>query len=194
MTFVYPDGATPLDAREAEGLKISFIANRDELNRWEQENILEAEAKYFTRRRRDVLSERFILRLHRDMFGKVWKWAGRYRTTDKNIGVPSWDVAVKVRGFCEDANLWIGSGTEPADEIAARVHHRLVAIHPFANGNGRHARMLADLLMVHILERPRFTWGRNDLSGPGEVRARYLEALRAADRMQMAPLLGFVRS
>ena len=129
--------------------------------------------KFFSRKHRDILSEGFILRLHKRMFGNVWKWAGKYRTSRKNIGVPPWEVAVGVRGLCEDAKLWIGSVSNAADaadsaiasdEIAARFHHRLVSIHPFANGNGRHARMMADLLLVHGLGRERFTWGRHDLA------------------------------
>ncbi len=112
----------------------------------------------------------------------------------KNIGVPHWEVAVKVRGLCEDAKLWIDSATDPADEIAARFHHRLVFIHPFANGNGRHGRMFADLMLVHILGQPRFSWGRIDLQNQGEVRSRYLEALRKADRKDLSALFQFLRS
>jgi Fic-DOC domain mobile mystery protein B len=190
MRFEYPDGATPL---EAEGLRLPHIMTRDQLNKWEQENILEAEMKYFSRKQRNVLSEAFILALHKKMFGNVWKWAGGYRRTDKNIGVPHWDVAVRVRGLCEDTKLWIGSATEPPDEIAARFHHRLVSIHPFSNGNGRHARMMADLLLTHVLGQARFTWGRKDLSDPGEARALYFEALRAADRRDYSLLNRFVR-
>lgn len=194
MELEYPEGATPLDRSEAEGLKLPHIATRGQLNQLEQENILEAQAKYFARKRQNILSEGFLLRLHKSMFGNVWKWAGRYRTSEKNIGVPPYDVAVKLRGLCEDATLWIKSGTEPADEIAARFHHRLVSIHPFANGNGRHARMAADLLLTHILARPRFTWGQSDLLDPGDARRLYLEALRAADRRDYSLLLRFVRS
>jgi Fic-DOC domain mobile mystery protein B len=194
MELEYPEGATPLDRSESQGLKLPHISTRGQLNQWEQENILEAEAAYFTRKRRDILSENFLLRLHKSMFGNVWKWAGKYRTSEKNLGVPHWDVSVKLRGLCEDVKLWISSTTDPADEIAARFHHRLVSIHPFANGNGRHARMAADLLLVHVLERPRFTWGRSDLLDAGDTRQVYLEALRAADLREYSLLLRFVRS
>jgi Fic-DOC domain mobile mystery protein B len=194
VNLVYPEGAAPLDATEAEGLRLPHVTSREQLNTWEQENILAAEVKYFSRRRGDVLSEPFLLRLHRDMFGDVWRWAGKYRTSDKNLGVPHWDVAVKVRGLCEDAGLWVRTGTESEDAIAARFHHRLVSIHPFANGNSRHARLAADLLLVHVLGKPRFTWGRLDLIRPGTERRLYLEALRAADRRDFAPLQAFARS
>jgi Fic-DOC domain mobile mystery protein B len=194
MELDYPEGATPLDRSESEGLKLSHIATRDQLNQWEQENILQAQTKYFSRKHRDILSEGFLLRLHKSMFGNVWKWAGKYRTSEKNIGAPHWDVSVKLRGLCEDTKLWVASAADPADEIAARFHHRLVSIHPFANGNGRHARMAADLLLTHVLEQPRFTWGQSDLLDSGDTRRLYLEALRAADRRDYSLLFRFVRT
>jgi Fic-DOC domain mobile mystery protein B len=194
MTFEHPEGATPLTPAEAEGLRLPHIANRDQLNKWEQENILEAEVKYFSRKQRNILSEVFLLRLHERMFGNVWKWAGKYRTSEKNLGVPYWEVAVKLRGLCEDAKLWIESATDSGDEIATRFHHRLVSIHPFANGNGRHGRMATDLLLVNVLRQPRFTWGRKALADPGEARTRYLEALRAADDWDYSLLVRFVRT
>lgn len=194
MRLDYPEGATPLDPSEIQGLKLPHISTRDQLNKWELENILDAEVKYFSRKHRDILTDGFLLRLHRNMFGKVWKWAGRFRTTERNIGVPHWEIPVKVRGLCEDAKAWIESARDPADEIAALFHHRLVSIHPFANGNGRHARMMADLLLVNVLGQPRFTWGRSELVNPGEARTRYLEALRAADQRQYTQLYRFVRS
>ena len=193
MKFAYPEGATPLEPVESKGLKLPHITTREELNKWESDNILAAELRFFNRAQRDVLNEGFLLRVHREMFRNVWRWAGRYRTTDKNLGVPHWDVGVKVVGLCEDAKLWI-EARDPADEIAARFHHRLVSIHPFANGNGRHARMMADLLLIHILKKPRFTWGSAGLATVGEARSRYLAALRTADSRNYAPLFAFVRS
>lgn len=200
METIYPEGATPLEATEAEGLRLPHITNREQLNKWEQENILDAELKFFSRKQRDILSEGFMLRVHKQMFGNVWKWAGKYRTSEKNIGVPPWEVAVAVRGLCEDVKLWIRSvsdmtdAADDADNLAARFHHRLVSIHPFANGNGRHARMMADLLLVHALGRNRFTWGRIDLTQSGSMREAYLEALRAADRRDYSKLFAFVRT
>ena len=193
MKIDYPEGATPIDTEEARGLKLPHIITREQLNRWEQENILQAEAKFFSRAQKKVLTEEFILRLHKGMFGTVWRWAGKYRISDKNIGVAYWEVAVRVKSLCEDAHVWI-KGADPADEVAARFHHRLVSIHPFPNGNGRHARVMADLLLVHVLGKPRFTWGRVDLADAGKARDRYLSALREADRRNYGPLFAFVRS
>jgi len=189
------DGATPLTLEESEGLRLTHITTRGELNRWEQDNIAEGEAWAFRRRQKDILSEGFLLRLHERMFGNVWRWAGELRRSDKNIGSIRWrDVPVQLRLFLEDVKLWIASGTYPADEIAARFHHRLVFIHPFPNGNGRHARTITDLLLVQALDRPKFSWGKGNLIDPGECRRVYIEALRSADRHDYEPLLAFVRS
>lgn len=128
------------------------------------------------------------------MFGKVWRWAGTFRKSDKNIGGPWYQIGPRLHGLCEDTKLWIENRTMPPDEIAARFHHRLVQIHPFPNGNGRHARLLTELLLENVLGRPRFTWGGADLVNPGAARERYISALQAADNHDFQPLLVFARS
>lgn len=192
--FEYPPGATPLDPDEAEGLLLSHITSRSELDRWEQDNIKEAEEWAFRRKPHDLISVDFACRLHKRMFGTVWKWAGTFRKTGKNIGVEAWSIRSSLHDLFEDVKVWIDQKVYSPDEIASRFHHRLVAIHLFANGNGRHARLMADLLLVHILGRPRFTWGSKDLVEAGECRANYINALRAADRHDYRLLLEFVRS
>lgn len=194
MRFDYPEGATPLDPDEAQGLLLSHITSRNELDRWEQENIAEAEAWVFRRTPRDILTEGFIKRLHKRMFGTVWRWAGKKRDTGKNIGLPAWQIDTELHNLCADCTIWIEHSTYPADEIAARFHHRLTAIHPFPNGNGRHARLMTDIVLVYLLGQPRFSWGRGNLVNAGECRKQYIEALRAADRLDYGPLLAFVRS
>lgn len=194
MNFEYPEGATPLDPDEARGLLLTHITTRAELDRWEQENIAEAEAWAFRRTPRDILTEGFVKRLHERMFGHVWRWAGEYRTTGKNIGVPSWRIATELRNLCANTAVWLEHGSYPPDEIAVRFHHRLTAIHPFPNGNGRHARLMTDILLVHLLKQPRFTWGSGNLVDAGECRQQYINALRAADRHDYGPLLAFVHS
>ncbi len=194
MNFDYPEGATPLDPDEAQGLLLSHITGRSELDRWEQENIAEAEKWAFRRTPRDILSDGFIKRLHKKMFGTVWRWAGEYRTTGKNIGVPSWQIVTELRNLCADCAIWIEHGTYPPHEIAVRFHHRLTVIHPFPNGNGRHARLMTDILLVHLLKQQRFSWGSGNLVSAGECRQQYIDALRAADRQDYSALLAFVRS
>jgi len=194
MIFDAPEGATPLDPDEADGLLITHITTRAELDRWEQENIAETEAWAFRRAHPDILTEGFVKRLHKRMFGRVWRWAGLFRKTGKNIGLPAWQIATELRTLCDDCAFWIKHDSYPPDEITVRFHHRLTAIHPFANGNGRHARLMADIILAHLLKQPRFTWGSGNLLNAGDCRKQYIDALRAADRYDYGPLLAFVRS
>lgn len=186
------DASTPLTHEEREGLVPSYITLRSELNEAEQSNILEAEEWAFARKR-TVLDERFLTNLHKRMFGRVWRWAGEFRRTERNIGIVPYRIPIDLRQLLDDCRYWIEQGTYEPDEIAARFHHRLVFIHPFPNGNGRHARLAADLLLVK-LGRPRYSWGQVNLVDPGETRKRYVSALRAADNQDIRPLLEFVRS
>jgi len=186
------DAATPLTPEEMRDLIPAHVAYRRELNEAEQENIVLAQA-WALSRRRDVLSEKFVKDLHRRMLGDVWRWAGKFRTSARNIGIDYWQIPVALRQLLDDAKAWIEYSAYPPDEIAVRFHHRLVQIHPFPNGNGRHSRLMADLLAMQ-LGRERFSWGRGSLRTAGAARARYVEALRAADDHDIAPLLVFARA
>jgi Fic-DOC domain mobile mystery protein B len=190
--FEADDAATPLTAEEKQGLIPSYIALRRELNEAEQSNVTAAEQAAFARKR-DVLDERYLRLLHQNMFGDVWKWAGEFRKSERNIGVQPWRIATELRELLDNVRYWVGHKTYPVDQIAARFHHKLVWIHCFPNGNGRHARLATDLLLT-ALGQPRFTWGRQSLIDSGETRKRYVAALRAADNHDIQPLLGFVRS
>ena len=150
MNYEYPPGATPLDPDEAEGLLLPHITNRTELDRWEQDNITEAETRAFRRKPKELLSIDFFCRLHGRMFGNVWRWAGEFRRSGKNMGVDRWSIGPELKKLLDDVQTWVEFDAYGPDEIAARFHHRLVSIHPFVNGNGRHARLIADLLLVHI--------------------------------------------
>ena len=194
MNFDYPEGATPLDPDEARGLLLSHITSKAELDRWEQENIAAAETWALRRVPRDILTDGFIKRLHKRMFGTVWRWAGQFRTTGKNIGVPAWQIPGELRNLCSDCAAWTEHGAFPPDEIAVRFHHRLTVIHPFPNGNGRHARLMTDILLIHLLKQQRFSWGSGNLVSAGDCRQQYINALRAADRHDYAALLAFARS
>lgn len=189
----HPPGATPLDEDEKAGLIPAHIANRAQLNEWEAANILEGERWAFARRRKDVLTFKFIQDLHRRMFGRTWVWAGEFRTTEKNIGVDPARIRPDLKTLCDDVVYQVEYKSYPLDEIAARFHHRLTWIHPFPNGNGRHARTITDLFLV-AYGGSRFTWGESDLVAAGEVRKWYIEALRAADNRDYTLLLKFVRS
>ena len=188
-----PPGATPLDPDEAAGLIPPHITQHAQLNEWEMANILAGERWAFARRRPGLLDPDFVRRLHRRMFGRTWRWAGSFRTTEKNIGIDPVQIQPALRDLCEDVKTQLTHSSYPLDEIAARFSHRLVAVHPFSNGNGRLSRTLADLLLVQH-GATRFSWGAGDLMAASDVRQRYLDALRAADRKDYRPLLAFVRS
>ena len=188
-------GNTPLSPEE-QGDLIPDLSTKEELNEWERQNIIEAYAWVFERRnlrRNDPLTEPYVRELHRRMFDQTWKWAGAYRSTEKNIGIAHYQIREALAALLGDARYWLEHQTFPADEVAVRFHHRLVWIHPFANGNGRHARVMADIL-VQRQGRPIFTWGGASIVRAGEFRSRYIQALRAADAGDLRPILKFARS
>ena len=184
--------STPLTEEELEDLILSYITLRRELNEAEQANILEAEEWAF-RRKRDVLDERFLMDLHKKMFNRVWRWAGKFRQSEKTIGVDPIGIPVELRLLIDNCRYWIENDTYSQDETATRFHHRLVQIHPFTNGNGRLSRLSTDLLLTS-LGTTRFSWGRINLVDVRTTRLAYIDALRAADKHDIEPLLDFVRS
>lgn len=194
MTLIldYPAGATPLDADELASLIPGHINAQRDLNEWEQLNILQGE-EWASKQRKEILDEGFLRQLHKRMFDQTWRWAGEFRRSDKNLGVDWRRIAVDLRNLLDDVRYHVAHGTFSADEIAVRFHHRLVFIHPFPNGNGRHARLMADLL-IQRLGQPRFSWGRHSLVDAGATRPQYIAALQAADAHDYAPLLAFARS
>ncbi|HTI12843.1 MAG TPA: mobile mystery protein B [Puia sp.] len=191
----YPDGATPLEPEEMEGLKLRHITMRSELDRWEQANIQEA-FEWVARRRKtiSIISETFLCQLHEKMFGKVWKWAGTFRHTNKNIGVEWPYISVELKMLLDDVNFWIDNKTYPPEEITYRFHHKLVWIHLFPNGNGRHSRMIADILLTKVFDLKAFSWGSGNLVEAGVTRKQYITALKAADRHDYSLLQAFVIS
>jgi len=187
----HTQGATPLDPDEARALIPKHISTQGQLNEWEHQNILEGQEWAFSRRRKNLLSTNFMRVLHKRMFGNTWEWAGTLRRTEKNIGVSPDSIAVQLKELCDDVEFQLKHKSYTLHEIAAQFHHRLVYIHPFANGNGRFARLMTDLLLVENGEQP-FAWGEGDLIAAGEVRDRYIAALRAADARDYRPLVKFL--
>jgi Fic-DOC domain mobile mystery protein B len=190
--FDADDDATPLTTEERNGLIPTYISLRSELNELEQKNIATADRWAFSRKRK-VLEESFLRGLHRRMFNRVWKWAGDYRTTDRNLGIAPYKIQPELYQLLDDVRYWIENATYGPDELAVRFHHRLVVVHPFPNGNGRWSRLAADLMAVQQ-GGPRFTWGSTSLQAPDDVRRTYIDALHAADGHNLAPLIAFARS
>lgn len=190
--FEEPDDATPLTPEERRELIPSHIAYRSELNEAEEENIARAQ-EWALARKRDPLNEKFIKDLHRRMLGDVWRWAGKFRTSERNLGIAHYEISVALRQLLEDTKAWVEYKTYSPDEIAVRFHHRLVQIHPFPNGNGRHSRLVADIIVMNFGQE-RFSWGSAQLRDAGDVRRRYIDALKAADNHDIRPLIEFARS
>ncbi len=188
-----PDGATPLDPDEKEGLRFTHITTRGELDQLEQANIVEGLQWLKKKKNTDVLSEGFVRNLHKRLFGQVWKWAGSFRQTEKNIGVDPIQIAIQLRQLLDDARYWIEHKTYPPMELAARFHHKLVLIHPFPNGNGRHARIMADAILTKLMDEPAIDWaGGYKSEAMNARRNEYLAALKAADGHDFSELLKFI--
>jgi Fic-DOC domain mobile mystery protein B len=191
----YPDGQTPLDEDEKEGLLITTITTRGELDEFEQLGV--EKAIEWTMRRKlglqQILTEDFAKELHKRMFGDIWKWAGQFRTSNKDLGVDKNQIRTEVKKLFDDCRYWIARKVFAEDEIAVRFSHRIVTIHPFSNGNGRHSRLIADILVSHGFGRPHFSWGSINLTAQGAARSAYLKALREADDNDYQSLVVFAR-
>lgn len=192
----YTNGQTALDEDEKDGLLIKSISTRGELDEFEQQNIERALLWVRSKKLKveRMLSEKFVRELHRNMYGSVWKWAGEFRRTDKNIGVDKYHISTGLRQLLDDCLFWIQQHSFPEEEIAIRLKHRMVQIHCFANGNGRHSRLMADILMEKIFNLPVFTWGANNLAQQDDARTAYIGALKKADAGDYTLLLAFAKS
>jgi Fic-DOC domain mobile mystery protein B len=192
----YIDGQTPLDEEEKEGLLIPSITTREELNEFEQLNIEKAIQWTFGKKLKaeQLFSEKFIKDLHKRMYGEVWKWAGTFRTSEKNIGIKSYLIAVELKQLLDDAIFWNDNNTYDSEELAILFKHRLVSIHCFANGNGRHSRLIADLIMEKLYNSKFFSWGSANLVKATKARSSYRQAVRKADKNDIQPLIAFAKS
>ncbi len=186
-------GQTPINEEELEGLKIRTIIHQGELNEFEQYNI--EKALLWLRGQRltmdQVISETFVLKLHDRMFGEVWRWAGKFRNTEKNLGVKSVMIRIALRELINDARFWMINEIYSPEELAIRFKHRLVSIHCFSNGNGRHSRIIADVSIEKLYNRPPFQWGKSDAIEGNSIRMEYLKSLKLADQHQYQPLIAF---
>ena len=196
LDLEYINGQTPLDEDEKEGLLILTIATREELDEFEQQNIEEALQWVLTRtfKAETVLTEKFICNLHKRMYGSVWSWAGKFRKTDKNLGIDKWQIPVALKTLCDDSLFWVKNKTYSPEEIAIRFKHRKVSIHCFPNGNGRHSRLMADIIINKIYDLPMFSWGTGHIVLQGNTRSKYLKAVKEADNDIFQSLIEFARS
>ena len=196
LEFDYKEGQTPLDEEEKEGLKIKSITTQGELDEFEQLNIEKAvEWTIHTKFKLEkILTEKFVRDLHKKMYGDVWKWAGDFRKTEKNIGIPWTQIGIELKNLLDDTKYWVENKTFPPEEIAIRFKHRIVSIHCFPNGNGRHSRMMADIIMESIFGNEIFSWHQSNMVKANETRSQYIKALREADNGNFKQLIEFAKN
>lgn len=196
LDLKYADGQTPLGEGEKEGLKIKSITTQKELDEFEQLNIEKA-VEWTIRanlKSEKILTEKFIKYLHKKMYSDVWKWAGEFRKTDKNIGIKWTQIGIEVKNLIDDTRYWLDNQTYPPKEIAIRFKHRIVAIHCFPNGNGRHSRMMADIIIESIFGKEIFSWHKSNMVRADATRKKYIIALREADNGNIIPLIKFAEN
>jgi len=196
LNIEYIIGQTKLSEEEMEGLKITSISTRGELDEFEQLNIEKAIEWTFRLKIKpeQLFSEKFLLDLHKKMYSDVWKWAGSFRKSEKNIGIKSYKIGVELKQLLGDSLYWFQNNTYSEEEIAIRFKHRLVSIHCFPNGNGKHSRLMADLILVKLFNEKYFSWGTDNLVKANEVREKYIKALRDADNQNYDLLIAFAKS
>lgn len=192
----YIDGQTPLNEEEQDGLLIPSITTREELDEFEQLNIEKAIQWTFGKKWKaeQLFTEKFVKDLHKRMYGEVWKWAGAFRESEKNIGIKSYLIPSELKMLLDDALFWVQNGTYSPEELAIRFKHRLVSIHCFSNGNGRHSRLMADLIMEKVFNATFFSWGSTNLVKANETRTAYIKAVKMADKHDLHPLIDFAKS
>lgn len=196
LEFNYKDGQTPLEEEEKEGLKIKTITIQGELDEFEQLNIEKAVewTIHANLKHEKILTEKFVKDLHKRMYGDVWKWAGEFRRTEKNIGIPWVQIGVELKNLLDNTKNWIENKTYSPEEIAIRFKHRIVSIHCFPNGNGRHSRLMADIIMESIFEKGIFTWHQSNMVRADEIRKEYINSLKEADHGNIRPLIEFAKN
>ncbi len=193
--FGYQAGQTPLDPEQMRGLKIKTIATQEQLNEFEQANINEALSWLNSKRKiKSVLATDFIIQVHHRMLGLDSNWARQFRRNETNLGVDWTKISVELKQLVDDANFWVTYKTYLPEEIAIRFKHRVVSIHCFPNGNGRHSRIMADLICIHVFGLKKFSWGQSSLVEPSAQRTVYLKALKLADEGDFSELIKFSRS
>jgi Fic-DOC domain mobile mystery protein B len=192
----YIDGQTPLNEEEQNGLLIPSITTREELDEFEQLNIEKAIQWTFGKKWKaeQLFTEKFVKDLHKRMYGEVWKWAGAFRESEKNLGIKSYLIPTELKVLLDDAIFWVQNDTYSPDELAIRFKHRLVSIHCFSNGNGRHSRLMADLIMEKLFNATFFSWGSSNLVKATETRKAYIKAVKMADKQDLQPLIDFAKS
>jgi Fic-DOC domain mobile mystery protein B len=187
------DGSTPLDHDQIKGIRFAHLTTMGELDELEDENIQRGLEWLNHQKTKDYLSIEFLCKLHEKLFGEVWKWAGKFRTVEVNISkYRHHDVRPQLHNFFEDIKLWISGGKMSWDEISAEMHHRLVTIHPFPNGNGRTTRIFTEYVQKRNQQQVT-SWGSTRKIDQKKRRDDYIKALRLADIGDFRALIDFMK-
>jgi len=196
LALDYIEGQSLLEEDEKEGILIKTVTTQEELDELEQLNIERAIAWTIGKKFKPatIFTEQFIKKVHKQMFGDVWKWAGSFRKSEKNIGIEWIKIGVELKYLLDDTTYWAEKKTYPSDEIAIRFKHRLVKIHCFPDGNGRHSRLMADIIIESVFNKEVFPWHRSNMVKPDETRKLYLAAIRVGDNGNIQPLIEFARN
>ena len=196
LEIIYANGQTPLSEEELDGLLIPSITTREELDEFEQLNIEKAIQWTFGKKinAEKLFTEKFIKDLHKRMYGEVWKWAGSFRNSEKNLGIKSYLIPLQLKQLLDDVIYWHQNNIYPSIELAIRFKHQLVSIHCFPNGNGRHSRLMADLIMEKLYLQPILSWGSSNLVKADDKRKNYIRAIKMADNHDLHPLIDFAKS
>jgi Fic-DOC domain mobile mystery protein B len=192
----YTNGQTPLSEEELDGLLIPSITTREELDEFEQLNIEKAIQWTLGKKINDekLFTEKFIKDLHKRMYGDVWQWAGSFRNSEKNLGIKSYLIPLHLKQLLDNVIYWHQNKIYPPIELAIRFKHQLVSIHCFPNGNGRHSRLMADLILEKLYMQSFLSWGSSSLVTADEKRKDYIRAIKIADKHDLYPLMAFAKS
>lgn len=196
LEIIYANGQTPLSEEELDGLLIPSITTREELDEFEQLNIEKAIQWTFGKKinAEKLFTEKIIKDLHKRMYGEVWKWAGSFRNSEKNLGIKSYLIPLQLKQLLDDVIYWYQNNTFPPVELVIRFKHQLVSIHCFPNGNGRHSRLMADLIMEKLYLQPILSWGSSNLVKADDKRKNYIRAIKMADKHDIHSLIDFAKS
>lgn len=192
-----PEGATPLSPDDMLGLKHKHVDTREQLNELEAANILQGQIWASTLKKPtldSIFDRAFVTNLHKALFGDVWEWAGIFRQRQLNIGIDPKNIPVDLHNFLEDAKCWVEFKHYDNLELSARIQHRLVQIHPFVNGNGRHSRIFTDIVRVYLLGEKPMKWAYAKLEDLTEERSSYITGLRKADEGDFSVFIKYLQS
>lgn len=172
-----------------EGITIKGKPLKDHLEAKNHQEALEYLYELVEKGKNHTVSERFIRNLHQLVTQDIdRKWAGKYRNSNVIIGGADHTPpdAIEVPNKMRELMEWLKGNKKKLHviELAALLHHKLVYIHPFFDGNGRTSRLAMNLLLMQV-GYPLVIILKND-------RKKYYRVLGRADQGDLLPLIRFI--